>query len=195
MSLTFVGNLVFKNENETLLASDPCYIEGESFDPILNTIVDLQWGKGKYPVYHEEGRLILSKYQTGKIEGDFEEIGVVAVDSGQISFTLLSYLENIEWDGDNGNLSEMFDNPFPPVPTSDYASCCLATLKPPFAGLSPLHLNQKDEDRTNLREGFVAVGKTAYGDGSFRVFINTYGNMVIIETNLLENVYYRNNAD
>lgn len=181
-----VGYMRFDGTEVEIMVVDPCYLpEHES----MAVYIKLNWDEGNYPVYYFDGRLILSQYpiedETSFVYAEHKLIGEAGVDSGQMSFMIKKHIQNIEWNGSNGNLMDIFAwrknrTGSMPLPTTDYASCCAGNLDYGTAGLSPLHLAKDEKGEVIKNTGYVITCGTG-GDGVYPVFTDTHKSMVIFQ--------------
>ena len=181
--MIFVGSLDLRKSLK-VYTTDPCYLGQDLVNPPeIIDLGDYGWDNGTYPVFYENGRMILygKNYTLVDLNGFdydhhmFKKIGLTPVDSGQICFAVFPIKE--DWDHENGSISDMVEYPNKVVaPVTDYDSCAFATIYPPHCGLSPLH-------RTDSDKGYVVVASTAHGDGRYPIFISENRQILIIETN------------
>lgn len=155
MSIMRKIGTIHLNENEGIQVADPCYLGSEEWA----MKIPLNWPKGDYPVYHEEGRLILMK--SDKIEDMFHAISGVfldygddfGVDSGQVAIAPMNVLSNGNEDERDGFYQRHLKIVLPKI--------------------------ENKEDASHIFEG-VAISQTMIGDGFYPVFVDDPDNPTII---------------
>lgn len=149
---------IYLNENEGIQVADPVYFGTEQI-----IFVKLNWPEGEYPVYYDEGRLVLMK--SDKIEDMFCAIadgcinygGDFGVDSGCMGIAPRNFLM---W-GDNQERSAFIERH-------------LNFLLPKF---------DAGEDTVAIFEGIVTA-PTFHGDGNYPVLVDDTDEptLIIVET-------------
>lgn len=157
------------NENEGIQVADPVYFGTEQI-----VHVELNWPKGDYSVYYEEGRLILMK--SDKIEEMFHAIsgvfldygGDFGVDSGRMGIAPYNFLR---WDASQER--------------NGFIERHLNFLLPKF---------DTNEDTTAIFEG-TATASTMIGDGNYPVFVDDPDNPTIVIAETDYDVYGMQDED